>query len=379
MTTHRRDFIRLVGGGVVFAAAVPATAAGASEDPRGAWTHPGAGETDPRRRAIAYALLAPNPHNMQPWMADLRQPGVITLYFDPTRLLPATDPYNRQIVVGGGAFLELLRLAAAEQGHDAQITAFPEGEPQPRLDARPFARVVMAPGGVRDPLFAHALARRTSRVPFKKRAVDPAAAQRIAAAGAFGGVVARQTVEPARVRRLRALVIAAARVEAYTPAAQQESAQRTFIGARDIAAHRYGVSLDGPAIEAAHALGLLTQDKMERPGTWAFNQSLSFLETLAETAQGFVWLSTPGHSRAEQLMAGRAYLRANIQAAAEGLGMHPWSQALQEYPSMADLYRQAHQTLAPEGGVLQMLVRIGYCAPVAPAPRRGLDAQIRKA
>ncbi|MFZ4069916.1 MAG: hypothetical protein ACOYJ6_07400, partial [Caulobacterales bacterium] len=37
-------------------------------DPIAAWRAPGAGEADPRRYALAHAILAPNPHNMQPWL-----------------------------------------------------------------------------------------------------------------------------------------------------------------------------------------------------------------------------------------------------------------------------------------------------------------------
>jgi hypothetical protein len=315
---------------------------------------------------------------MQPWMADLREAGVVTLYADPERLLPVTDPFNRQIVIGFGGFLELMRLAAAEQGYDAVITPFPEGEAEPRLDARPVARVEFRPGGQRDPLFAHVLQRRTSRVPYKPQPVPAAVADRIATASLVG-VRAEQTVDPARVSALRDLVQAAARVEAYTPAAGHESCQRTFIGSADVAAHRYGISLDGPMFDALHAVGLLTQAQMEKPGTFAFDQALSFLKTLSDTAQGFVWLATPGNSRAEQVQAGRSYLRINTQAAALGVAMHPWSQALQEYPTMAELYRKAHALLAPDGSRLQMLVRIGYAKPVPPAPRRGLAAQIRNA
>ena len=378
MRAHRRDVLRLVGGGVVMAAIPHLAACAPADDPRAAWRNPGTGETDPRRKAIAYGLLAPNPHNMQPWMADLREPGVVTLYADPQRLLPVTDPFNRQIVIGFGGFLELMRMAAAEQGYEAVIVPFPQGEAEPQLDGRPIARVEFRPGGARDPLFAHVLARRTSRIPFQNRPVSAALAERVATAS-LAGVRAEQTVDPARVSALRALVYAAAKVEAYTPAAAHESCQRTFIGSADVAAHRYGISLDGPMFDALHAVGLLTQAQMEKPGTFAFDQSLTFLKDLSDTAQGFVWLTTPGNSRAEQILAGRSYLRVNTQAAAFGLAMHPWSQALQEYPTMADLYHQAHATLAPDGSRLQMLVRIGYAKPVPPAPRRGLAAQIRNA
>ena len=87
----------------------------------------GSGETDPRRRALAHAILAPNAHNMQPWLVDLSEADVITLYIDRTRLLPETDPFSRQIVISHGTFLELLVLAAAAEGYSApRWTAFPQ-------------------------------------------------------------------------------------------------------------------------------------------------------------------------------------------------------------------------------------------------------------
>jgi hypothetical protein len=187
------------------------------------------------------------------------------------------------------------------------------------------------------------------------------------------------TVEPKGVEQLRAIAKTGARIEAHTPAAQTESAERTFFGARDVAAHRYGISLEGPAIEAAHAVGLLTQKTLAQPGSWAFKQSEAFLDPLADKAPAFMWLTTPGNSRAEQIAAGRAYVRLNLAAAAEGLAMHPWSQALQEYPTMAGLYDEAHRAMAPDGGRVQMFVRVGYVkSPVRPAPRRGLAHNLKR-
>src|SRR5688572_10351268 len=138
-------------------AAAPALAAcgdGDLPDPVAAWREPSAGARDPRVFALAHAVLAPNPHNRQPWLVELVGDTELRLYPDLTRLLPATDPYDRQITLGCGAFVELLALAAAERGFATVVTPFPEGEPAPRLDARPFAHIALLAGGARDPLFA---------------------------------------------------------------------------------------------------------------------------------------------------------------------------------------------------------------------------------
>jgi hypothetical protein len=88
---------------------------------RAAWRDPPK-DLEMRHWVLSYALLAPNPHNMQPWLADIATAGEITLHLDPQRLLPASDPYGRQILMGAGAFLELLSMAAAKRGQRAEVT-----------------------------------------------------------------------------------------------------------------------------------------------------------------------------------------------------------------------------------------------------------------
>lgn len=375
---HRRDFIRVLGGGAILAAT---GCAPTGADPRAAWVDPGAGETDPRRKALSWAILAPNPHNMQPWIVDLSVPGAITLFIDRTRLLPVTDPFNRQIVIGCGAFLELLVMALSERaGLASTVELFPEGEPDRLLDDRPLFRVTTrAQGAAPAPLFKSVLQRRTNRGPFTNREVDQAAASNLLGAiKPVAGVTCNVTTAPDRLARLRELVYRGADVEAHTPAAHRESVERTFIGAGDVARHPWGISLDQPAMTAMNTVGILTKPKMATPGTIAFNEALKFLRTAADTSQGFLWIATAGDTRAEQIAAGRVYLLANLAATALELAMHPWSQGLQEYATQKPVYEALHRELSPGGGRLQMLARIGYPkAEVQPAPRRGLAAQLK--
>jgi hypothetical protein len=83
-----------------------------------------AADTDPRRWILACAILAPNPHNMQPWLANLREPGVINVRVDLECLLPETDPFGRQLFIGLGCFLELA-VNAASRGLTTRITCLP--------------------------------------------------------------------------------------------------------------------------------------------------------------------------------------------------------------------------------------------------------------
>ncbi len=169
MAVSRRGVIRVLGTTAVIVAAGGVGLSQCDPMPDAAvegWRGPAPDVKDPRVRALSYALLAPNPHNMQPWIADLREPGAVTFICDRTRLLPETDPYSRQITIGCGAFLELLRMAAAEQGFRTDVAAFPQGDwPENTVGDQPVCRVAFVPdqGIARDPLLAHVFKRRTNR------------------------------------------------------------------------------------------------------------------------------------------------------------------------------------------------------------------------
>ncbi|MBX3659537.1 MAG: twin-arginine translocation pathway signal protein [Ramlibacter sp.] len=386
---NRRNFVRLAGGGVV-AMAVGAGVAARALNPAypaeavEAWQGPGAG-TDPRRRAVAYAITAPNPHNLQPWLVDLREPDVITLYTDPERVLAHTDPLGRQILIGHGAFVELLVMALAEQGLGADVTLWPRGELGARLkdwDRRPIARITLKPDAARDPLFAHILNRHTPKTDFDTARPVAADVLRTLMQGAGGhGLQVGGTVDAAALHPLRELCWQSARVELLTPRTVMESIHLTRVGPDEILKHRDGISINSPFIRAVDAVGLFDRKTPPAEGSEAYKAMMARFEGHSRTAMGFVWLSGPNH-RADQVNAGRAYVRLQLQATALGVGMHPMSQALQEFAEMAPHYERVHQLLlghpAPKTAddeTVQMFCRLGYTATPAPAtPRRPLTA-----
>ncbi|MCE3289999.1 MAG: hypothetical protein K0R83_2011 [Caulobacter sp.] len=372
----RRNFIRLIGGGTVMAAGL----SGCAETPDAsvAWVSPGSSERDVRRYALAHAILAPNPHNRQPWLARLDGDDTITLFVDRTRLLPATDPFSRQIVIGCGAFLELLVIAAGAKGYEATVTLFPDGPVWEQLNDDPFARVVFKPGGPLDPLFRHILRRRTVRLPHDTGRAIPAADLAAVQAAAGPGHRTGAATGGEMLAALKTLTREAYEREVDTPAANQETIDLMRIGDKQIAAHRDGLFLRGPAIEAMHAVGILTPENLAKPGTMAFKQARDFARPLCDATGAFVWLIAFGNSREHQIEAGRAYARMTLEATARGIALQPMSQALQEYPQMASLFGRAGQLTGVQPGErLQMLVRAGYAKDVPPAPRRGLDDLFR--
>ena len=374
----RRGILKLIGGGVVLAAA----GAGGfvalnqpSHAAREAWRTAGQ-ETEFRRRFLSYALLAPNPHNRQPWRVRLDGDDALTLYADLDHLLPATDPLDRQIVAGCGAFLELLRLAAAEEGYAAEITPFPEGAPDlsGRLDARPVAQVRLVQNGASpDPLFAQVLSRSTNREVYAPRDVEAEKLAVLVAAGTAFGTQAHACGNDAVAAKLRDLTWRGHEMESVTAYTMQESIDLMRIGPAEVSQHRDGLTLEGPMMGMGHMMGAVTREALADPDSAAFKQGMDMFRARAASARAFVWLTNEGSTRASQVNAGRAYMRLTLAVAAQGLAVHPWSQTLQEYPEMADLYSEAHELIGG-GARLQMLVRVGYAKPVVHAPRRGVDA-----
>lgn len=344
------------------------------------WDLPPPPPTDVRLDALRHAILAPNPHNRQPWLLRLDGNDGVIVTCDLAKRLPMTDPYDRQITIGFGTFIELARIAATARGHVIEVTPFPAGAPEipARLDARPVAylRFVAAPGVLPEPLLAAVQARRTTRLPFD---AAPTPAQVATLSQPLDGVLRTATADPARLAAIRAITVAATMIENTTQRTWMESVELMRIGATEIDAQPDGLFLSGPMAEAGSATGMLTRPALADPSSSIFKTGLDQQRALSESLPGAVWIITPANTRADQLRAGAAYMQTTLAAVALGLKMHPQSQALQEYPEMAAHY-SAIQALLGAGGSarVQMLARLGTGPVVGPAPRWPLAAHLLK-
>lgn len=394
---NRRNFIRVVGQGSIAAATVSVSACATSSGfPSAAvevWQGPLA-ETEPRRRALAYAITAPNPHNLQPWLVDLSEANVITVLTDPERVLPETDPFGRQILIGHGAFLELMVIALAEQGFASRVTLWPQGELAAQIASwsnsaglkRPIARITLSPGGVKDPLFAHILKRRTPKSDYDPtRSVSTASVEALLAsvknAGGNNSVAAAGTADAGKLPALRLLAEQSAIVEISTPRTMLESIKLLRVGPEEILANRDGIPITSPFVRALTAAGMFDRSTAPAPGSTGYKNAQARFEGHSRTSMGFVWLSTPGNSRSQQIATGRAYVRLQLTATEMGLGVHPLSQPLQEFAEMKPFVEQAHQLLigksaprSPQDETVQMFCRLGYTSQqVQAAPRRPIS------
>lgn len=367
MSLSRRKTLALLGGGLVAAATTSGAAFVTTRTPTKAlapWDAAGT-YTDPRKNALSYALLAPNPHNRQPWEAELVGTDRLTLYRDPARDLPVTDPVARQLTIGMGCFLDLMEMAAAAQGYSVTTTLFPEG------DTGPVATCHFAPAPpASNPLFAHVFDRRSHKEAFGSTPVSDTATLT---------PYARLFTSGPQRDQLKRIAHDAWQIEATTPAAWQESVDLLRIGKAEINANPDGIDIGGPMMEALALAGVFSRDAasdLSNPGTQG---------AIADTAQAIasapamVLSTTPGNTRRDQIAAGRDWLRLNLATTAAGLAVRPVSQALQEYPEMAAIYDEVHRDFAAPGETVQMLGLLGYAPRTPRTPRWPLETRLRNA
>jgi hypothetical protein len=384
MAVSRRGFIRVLGSSAVILAAGGYAFSRVDQMPDAAvegWAGPGVDVKDPRVRAISYALLAPNPHNMQAWSVDLREPGVATFYCDRARLLPQTDPYARQVVIGCGCFLETLRIAAAQEGYRVDFSYFPQGEwAENQVGETPLVRLsfVEDRGVARDPLFTCILKRRSGKVNYF--AEKPASEEHVNAISAAtgGSVNFASTSVAADVANLRTIATQAYRIESGTPRTHLETVERMRVGAGEIEQHRDGLAMHGPMMWLLRQTGIMTPATFADPNSMAFKAGIDLYSGWIANTWSFGWMTTPANDRMTQAETGRAYVRANLKATEIGLSIAPLSQALQEFPEMSEQMRAIlAATGTPPGHTLQMFFRMGYGDAVPPTPRRRVDDIVR--
>lgn len=385
---NRRNFIKITGlgiGSIGLSSALVACTDNTEGDQYG-WSGPDKLNTDIRMQVLAYAILCPNPHNIQPWIIRLTGPQSFELYVDQERLLPQTDPIHRQIHIGQGTFLETLSIAATGYGYQAVIDYFPKGiYSNTEIADKPVASIKLVKSNEvqTDPLFSSLLVRHSNKREYNGYQLGKAEiAALLDSHNAYSEYSLAFQDSPVAKAMLVKTLTQAMRIEVTNKQRDMETIKMFRFNDDEVRQHR-----DGFGVEQAGLTGItkfvaetffLDREKVEKDSTEFGQQAVDMTQKVAESTNTFAWISTPSNTRLDQVIVGRDYCRLNLQTTMMGLAQHPMSQVLQEYDDMLDLQRSFKQSFnIPADETVQMLFRLGKAEPVRHGPRRLVKQLIR--
>jgi nitroreductase len=316
-------------------------------------------------RAVGFAVRAPSIHNTQPWWWRHRD-GVLELYADRTRQLPALDPDGRAVLLSCGAALELARLGFAAAGWRTEVDRMPDpAQPDLMARIRPVGRSTVDGSTVER---AGAAERRhTDRRPFRPEPV-PAETVKALLAVAVERDVYAYAVQRAEEKLDLAVVFSwADEVELADPAYRAELALWT----------RYpdANAPDGvPASAVPHVTAPRHTDVPVRDFEAGITGGQEVTEVIDEQPLYLVVFTLSDDPRA-RLRAGEAYARLSVEATRLGLASSAMTQAL-DLPAIRERFR----ALMDWPDHPQMVLRVGRPQPgrtPPPTGRRPLSTVLR--
>jgi hypothetical protein len=285
---------------------------------------------------LSYAILAPSSHNSQPWKFNVSE-DEIKIYADKSKWLEVADADQRELYISLGCALENLLVAAEHFGYGHNVTYFPSDEDL-------VAVVKLAPKGrlSRDPsLFEAMLSRHTNRKLYENRDAPESALQTLLNQSADDDLQLYLTSDPKTINRFGDLVVQADKIQYGNPDYRSE------LG------FWLGQGVMGPT-------GI--QAKVAQLYVVLFDAGSGQMKIDAELVNstpvlGFI--SSRENDRTSQVKAGQLLERVWLAAEAEGLRLHPMSQALEVQETKEDL-----AALVPEeGSYPQQTFRLGYAEP----------------
>ncbi|WP_369794423.1 NAD(P)H nitroreductase [Kutzneria sp. 744] len=311
------------------------------------------------RSAVALAARAPSIHNSQPWRWQSGDTS-LHLYADASRLLSATDPDGRDLMLSCGAALHHLQVASAASGWATRVHRFPNPNQPDHLASVEF--LPREPSRDDVALAASIQRRRTDRRRYTSWPVPAELLDDLArTAGTFGTVLMPATEPDDRYQLVKALAEASIRQEADVAYAAELA---TWTGRSPF------------VTEGVPATNIPTGERRHGDTTMrAFpnGQLADAGSRWEEDAGELLVLATSADNADARLRAGEAMSSVLLWATDFRMATCPLSQAL-EVETTRNLVRDR---VLDGFGVPQIVLRVGWApvnaAPLPATPRRPVD------
>lgn len=361
----RRRFLVLMGGAALIAAGAP-RAASAGKDasrllPPALPSDLPSSQVEVARALIGAAILAPSDWNTQPWSFEV-DGASIRLVADPQRALPISDPDRRGMMIGLGAALENLLVAARAYGLRPAVAYFPHAGAN-----NVVAEVVWREGETQRDTGMSAVIpeRRTNRREYDGRAILPQVRAQLTAQIA-DGLSLHWIDERDPIRDAADLVHDAVREQIMDPRVQAE--QFGWMRFDDEAEKRKdGVPLD--ALELGGLSGWFashTYNPKSRFLHFGADGAAKQARSQVRSCGALALLCGTRREESQWLMAGQAFERFCLKATQLGVAHQALSAPIEAPHHRAELVRMFGAT----GEDPLALLRLGHAKPPSAIPRR---------
>ncbi len=284
--------------------------------------------SDAWNHLLETAILAPSPHNVQPWAIRIEDRSTATLFMDLQRVLPKEDVTGMFLVSTMGIFLETLAIVAAHENRRLSYVVSEDLREIPKRIRVADELLPIAKLRLNDESNVHSefdvglvIRRATARMAYEAAPVPEKSLQRLAKIAAAQGATFGSTADPAAIRAIADVNIAAIFNDLNDTNYHDEIAPWLRCGERQEREHRDGLSsrcMSMSSLElsiAKNAPGLL-----RLPGLSAGVAS-HYRRALATPCIG--WLSGDFWEPMAALNSGRTLMRFWLSVTAEGLSLHP--------------------------------------------------------
>lgn len=305
---------------------------------------------------LRYAILAPSPHNTQPWLFRINAMDV-ELFIDRRRLLPVIDPEARQAVMSCGAALCNLCIATEYFGHTYKIETLPDPS-NPQFIAR-FHLGLQGETTGEDITMFHAITKRHSnRQPFHDTPVPENLIQEWTTLAAESGAWFAPFQDEASRQSLASLVIEGDQRQWSDKLYRAELAR--WIRSKP-AEHGDGLSPEtaGVGHNLAFATSFLVRNFNRGEGRAASDREI------VKHSPVLAVLGTINDNIVSWINAGQALQRILLEARSEDI----WCSFLNQATEIPELRARLGEAIGAAGSP-QVLLRMGYGPETNPAPRR---------
>lgn len=325
------------------------------------------------KEILEFARWAPSPHNIQSWRFRIDSEEQVTVMYDPSRLLPDTDPTGRFCTVGFGILVELIRIAAAPMGFTVQAQYLGVSLDATKKGYQPFITLTLVPEAeaVNEPLQRKLiLERRTSRLPYSDEPLDEAVLSELTQVAADFGHKLEFSQDQEQVDWVVRLNADTMFYDMGEPLSRNEVGGWIRFSIQE--AKR---KADGLAAYAMHFPGLLMRLFVKHnwlfhlPGVYQLTRAI-YIRSMRGT-RTVAWLSGAFVTQEECDRAGRMMARLWLTMTKHGVYLHPFGSVITNGKAHAKMVK--HFASAERQHDLWLLLRLGHSDLPPQAHRLTLD------